>query len=128
MTTKRTPRVVASTKEFESVGTAPQDEKYVLRLFIAGTTPASTRAVEALGAICAEHLEGRFELEVIDVYQQPALAREEQIIALPTLVKKLPLPLRRVLGDLSNTSRVLVGLDLKPKPDEKAIRKTRTKK
>jgi circadian clock protein KaiB len=89
---------------------------YVLRLFVTGMTPRSTRAVEKVRAICEEYLRGRYDLEVIDIYQQPALATGEQIIAAPTLVKKLPLPLRRVIGDMSSTERVLQGLDLAPAP------------
>lgn len=88
-------------------------ERYVLRLYVAGMTPRSTRAVENVRAICEERLHGRYDLEVIDIYQQPTLAEGEQIIAAPTLIKKLPLPLRRVIGDLSSIERVLVGLDLK---------------
>ena len=76
-------------------------------------TPRSTRAVENVRTICEEHLHGRYDLEVIDIYQQPTLARGEQIIAAPTLIKKLPLPLRRVIGDMSSTDRVLLGLDIK---------------
>ena len=87
----------------------------MLRLYIAGTTAASSRSVENLRAICDEHLSGRYELAVVDVFQQPVLAKDEQIIAVPTLIKKLPSPLRRIVGDLSNAQRVLVGLDLKPK-------------
>jgi len=87
-------------------------EQYVLRLYIAGMTPRAGRAIENVRAICEEHLEGRYELEVIDVYQQPILAKGEQIIAAPTLIKKLPLPLRRIIGDMSNRDRVLAGLDL----------------
>ncbi|MHB0998099.1 MAG: circadian clock KaiB family protein [Armatimonadota bacterium] len=93
------------------------ETKYVLRLYIAGITPRSTRAIENIRRICEEELQGRYELEIIDVYQQPELAASEQIIAAPTLIKKLPLPLRRVIGDLSNTERVIVGLDLQPKND-----------
>lgn len=88
-------------------------ERYVLRLYVTGMTPRSTRAVENVRTICEEHLKGRYDLEVIDIYQQPTLAKGEQIIAAPTLIKKLPLPLRRVIGDLSSTERVLIGLDLK---------------
>jgi circadian clock protein KaiB len=91
-------------------------QRYVLRLYVTGMTSRSTRAVENVRAICEQHLEGRYELEVIDIYQQPSLARGEQIIAAPTLIKKLPLPLRRVIGDMSNTDRVLLGLDLRPVP------------
>ena len=87
-------------------------EKYVLRLYIAGTTPRSRRAVANIREICEHNLNGRYELEVIDIYQKPALAQGEQIIAAPTLVKQLPLPLRRFIGDLSDTERILVGMDL----------------
>jgi circadian clock protein KaiB len=87
-------------------------DHYVLRLFVSGMTPRSTRAVQNVRAICEEHLQGRYDLEVIDIYQQPTLARGEQIIAAPTLVKKSPAPLRYIIGDLSSTERVLRGLDL----------------
>ena len=87
-------------------------ERYVLRLFVSGMTPRSTRAVQNVRAICETHLHGRYDLEVIDIYQQPTLARGEQIIAAPTLVKKSPAPLRYIIGDLSSTERVLRGLDL----------------
>ncbi len=90
-------------------------EKYLLRLYVAGLTPNSLRAIDNIKQICEEHLQGRYELEVIDLYQQPVLAQGEQIIAAPTLIKKLPLPLRKVIGDMSNVERVLVGLDLRPK-------------
>lgn len=86
----------------------------MLRLYVTGMTARSTRAVENVRAICEQHLQGRYDLEVIDIYQQPTLARGEQIIAAPTLIKKLPLPLRRVIGDLSSTEKVLLGLDLRP--------------
>jgi circadian clock protein KaiB len=75
-------------------------------------TPRAGRAIESVRALCEAHLAGRYDLQVIDVYQQPALAMGEQIIAAPTLIKKLPLPLRRIIGDMSNHDRVLVGLDL----------------
>jgi circadian clock protein KaiB len=92
-------------------------ERYVLRLYITGMTPRSTMAVENIRRICEEHLKGRYDLEVVDVYQKPTLAEGEQIIAAPTLIKKLPLPLRRFIGDMSNTERILLGLDLRPKTD-----------
>ena len=92
---------------------ARSDERYVLRLFVTGMTARSARAIENLRAICDEYLDGRYELEVVDIHQQPVLTRGEQIIAAPTLIKKLPLPLRRVIGDMSNTERVLLGLDLR---------------
>jgi circadian clock protein KaiB len=94
---------------------ADPGERYILRLYVAGMTSRSARAVENVRAFCERHLEGRYDLQVIDVYQQPALARSEQLIAAPTLIKKLPLPLRRLIGDMSNEDRVLVGLDIVPR-------------
>lgn len=87
-------------------------QRYVLRLYVTGMTARATRAIQNVREICDEHLAGRYDLEVIDVYRQPALARDEQIIASPTLVKKLPLPLRRIIGDMTHRDRVLLGLDL----------------
>jgi circadian clock protein KaiB len=89
------------------------DGDHLLRLYVAGTTPRSSRAIKTLRAICEEHLKGRYRLEVIDIYQRPALARDEQIVATPTLIRALPPPLRRLIGDLSDVDRVLVGLDLR---------------
>lgn len=91
---------------------AEAKEHYVLRLYVTGTTPRSSRAIQNLRDICDKHLHGQYDLEVIDLYQQPRLAQGAQIIAAPTLIKKLPAPLRRIVGDLSNTQRVLAGLDL----------------
>ena len=88
---------------------------YVLRLYIAGMTPKSTLAITNIKKICEEHLEGRYSLEVIDLYKRPSLADGEQIIAAPTLLKKLPLPLRRFIGDMSDTEKIIVGLDLRSK-------------
>lgn len=88
--------------------------QYKLRLFITGSTPRSARAIENMRRICAENLEGRYDLEVVDVYQDPEATKELQIIATPTLVKILPEPLRRIIGDLSDRERVLAGLDLAP--------------
>jgi circadian clock protein KaiB len=88
-------------------------EQYVLRLYVTGMTARSRRAIENVREICEAHLHGRYELEVIDIYQQPVLAKGDQIIAAPTLIKQLPLPLRRIIGDMSSTDRVLVGLDLR---------------
>ena len=84
----------------------------MLQLYVTGMTSRSARAVDNLRTICDEHLEGRYDLEVIDIYQQPALTKGEQIIAAPTLIKRFPLPMRRLIGDLSNRQRVLLGLDL----------------
>ena len=97
---------------FRRAATTVDTRHYVLKLYVTGKTPRSTRAVENVRAICDEYLAGRYDLEVIDIYQQPALLAGEQIIAAPTLVKKLPLPMRRLVGDMSNRRRVLVGLDL----------------
>jgi len=94
----------------------PGHDRYVLRLYVTGMTPRSTRAIARIKAICEEYLEGRYDLEVIDIYQQPMLAKGEQIIAAPTLIKKLPTPLRRIVGDLSNKERVLLGLDIRQAP------------
>jgi len=99
---KATPRKAVSTR-------------YILKLYVAGQSPKSVNAIANIKTICEEHLQGRYELEVIDLYQQPQLALGEQIIALPTLLRKLPTPLRRIIGDMSNTERVLVGLDLRAK-------------
>jgi circadian clock protein KaiB len=88
-------------------------QHYLLRLYITGTTPASTRAMEKVRSVCEERLRDRYELEVIDIYQLPALAKDHQIIATPTLVKVLPTPLRRFIGDLSKVEKVLFGLDLR---------------
>ncbi len=105
---------VESTAEFEKALEYPPEEKFILKLYIAGSTPRSTQAIMNIRRICEENLKGRYELEIIDIYQQPVLAKGEQIVATPTLIKKLPAPLRKVIGDFSNTDRILVGLDLKP--------------
>ena len=86
--------------------------KFLLRLYVTGQTPRSIRSIDNLRQFCEKHLRGRYEIEVIDIYQQPALAAENQIIAAPTLIKRLPLPLRRLVGDFSNQERILSGLDL----------------
>jgi circadian clock protein KaiB len=91
----------------------PVVPSYVLRLYVTGATPRSTRAITNIRKICEEHLEGRYELEIVDIAQHPTLAEGEQIIAAPTLIKKLPLPLRRFIGDMSQTERILLGLDLR---------------
>ena len=104
-----------SAGEFEKAAARRDRAKYVLRLYVTGMTPKSTRAIANVQKICEEHLAGRYELKVIDIYQQPKLAKGEQIIAAPTLIKNLPLPLRRLIGDMSDTERFLVGIDLKPK-------------
>jgi circadian clock protein KaiB len=101
-----------SLAEFEQLAAVPDASTYVLRLYVSGMTPRSTEAINNLTAICNEHLKDRYELEVIDIYKHPELTATDQVIATPTLVKKLPLPLRRLVGTLSDEERVLVGLNL----------------
>jgi circadian clock protein KaiB len=93
--------------------------RYVLRLYVAGFTPRSVTAIASVKKTCEEHLRGRYELEVVNLYDAPKLAKGEQIIAAPTLIKKLPLPLRRVIGDMVDTNKLLVGLDLREKDPDK---------
>jgi circadian clock protein KaiB len=90
-----------------------QEERFVLRLYIAGQTPRCVRAFTNLKQICEEYLADRYRIEIIDLLQNPQLARGDQILAIPTLVRQLPEPVRKIIGDLSNTERVLVGLDLR---------------
>lgn len=96
--------------ERSAVATYPRG--FLFRLYVTGNTPASSRAIERVRRVCNEHLLDRYDLEVIDIYQKPALARDEQIIATPTLIKVLPVPPRRFIGDLSNVESLLLGLDL----------------
>jgi len=98
--------------------TAPRkatDSDYILKLYVAGQSPKSVKAIANIKKICEENLLGRYELDVIDLYKHPQLALGDQIIAVPTLIRQLPSPLRRFIGDLSDTERVLVGLDIKEK-------------
>ena len=101
-----------STEEFAKSLESSGKEKYVLRLYVTGMTPKSLHAIENIRKICEENLQGRFELEVVDVYQHPEFARTEQIIAAPTLIKKLPLPLRKFIGDMSDKDKILIGLNI----------------
>lgn len=103
------------TQRYEDYIANVQKQTYVLRLYVTGFTPASTRAITNLKALCNEHLQGRFELEVIDIFQRPALAQGEQIVATPTLVKLLPVPMQRFIGDLSGVGGRLFGLDVRPR-------------
>ncbi len=103
-----------SAEEFEKAIKETEKEKYILRLYVTGMTARSKRAIQNIKTICDDHLKGHYDLEVIDVYRHPILAKGDQIIATPTLVKKLPVPLRRFIGDLSETGKILVGLDLRP--------------
>ena len=91
-----------------------EDEKYILRLYVAGQTPKSMAAFANLKRICEEHMKGRYQIEVVDLLVNPSLSKDDQILALPTLVRRLPAPIKKIIGDLSNTERVLVGLDIRP--------------
>lgn len=121
MVEKRRPRKISATKKFEAALAqtegADRDSrgKYVLKLYITGMTTRSQQALRNLEKVCREYLADNYELEVIDIYQEPTLAMGDQIVAVPTLIKKLPLPLRRMIGDLSEEDRIVLGLDLKPK-------------
>ena len=112
-----TKKVRDQVEVFEQAIKDSKEKKYVLRLYVAGSTPKSTQAIMNIKKICEEHLAGRYELQVIDIYQQPVLAEGEQVIAVPTLVKKLPLPLRKFIGTMADADRILMGLDLKPKEE-----------
>ena len=114
MTKKQTESVQ---QVLESAKAKARRQKYVLRLYVAGITPRSREAIRMVTAICEEHLQGRYDLEVIDIYQQPTLAKGEQIIAAPTLIKKLPEPLRKFIGSMADKEKLLVGLDLRPKEE-----------
>lgn len=92
----------------------PKPKTWDLRLYVAGQTPKSLTAFSNLKKICEKHLKGLYRIEVIDLLENPTLARGDQIFAIPTLVRKLPPPLRKIIGDLSNTEKVIVGLDIKP--------------
>jgi circadian clock protein KaiB len=113
MSTEHLHKPTKAQAALEKAASEKATERYVLRLYIAGMTPRSTLAIQNIRKICEEHLEGRYDLQVVDVYQQPVLAEGEQIIAAPTLIKKLPLPLRRFIGDMSRTEKLLLGLDLR---------------
>ena len=108
-------RKTSTIDSFEEALGSQGSEKYVLRLYTTGSTPRSLRSIANIKNICEEHLKGRYDLEVIDIYQNKKLVAGDQIIAIPTLVKKLPLPLRKIIGDLSDRDKVLLGLDLKHK-------------
>ena len=100
----------------ESAAAARATERYVLKLYVTGATARSLRAIANIKAVCEQYLKGRYQLEVVDIYRRPELVRRDQIVAVPTLIKKLPLPLRLLVGDLSRTEQVLQGLDLVARP------------
>ncbi len=99
----------------ETQPTHTKSDTFILRLYVAGQTPKSLMAFANLKKICEEHLKGQYTIEVVDLLENPTLARGDQILAVPTLVRKLPEPVRKIIGDLSNTERVLIGLDLLPR-------------
>ncbi len=111
-----TPRDAAP--DFELSLRGGSDARYTLRLYVTGMTPRSLRAIENIKRVCEQSLKDRYSLEVVDIYLHPELASSAQIIAAPTLIKDLPLPLRRIIGDLSDREKVLVGLDLKRQVQE----------
>jgi len=112
MTKKRAQTAIEA---LEAASRDARDEQYALRLYVAGLSPRSQEAIRTITAICKEYLAGRYDLEVIDIYQHPQLAKVEQIIAAPTLIKKLPLPLRKIIGNMVDKDKVLVGMDLRRK-------------
>lgn len=123
-TTKAAP--IDSSADFEQLLRAvPVDQRFVLRLFVTGNTVRSSQAVANVRALCEEYLPGRYDLEVVDIYQQPNEAAKDQIIAAPTLIKELPAPVKRLIGDLSDRDKVLIGLDLSKVDGEKKPGETR---
>jgi circadian clock protein KaiB len=116
---KRRSKVSQTKARLEKASRAQKKEKYVLRLYVAGLTPRSTASIESVKRICEEYLKARYELEIVDIYHKPTLAKGEQIIAAPTLIRKLPLPLRRLIGDMADEKKLLVGLDLRPREERK---------
>jgi len=115
---KQKKKTSPTTEEFAKRAKKTGKEKYVLRLYIAGMSRQSQRAIENITKICEENLKGRYELEIVDIYQQPQRASEAQIIAAPTLIKKLPVPLRRFIGDMANKEKMLLSLDLRAKSEQ----------
>jgi circadian clock protein KaiB len=117
---KKSAPLPANVDAMEAAAAEHANARYVLRLYITGSTTRSARAISNIRKICQEHLEGRYDLEVVDLSEHPMLAEGEQIIAAPTLIKKLPLPLRRFIGDMSHTDRILLGLDLREAADKQS--------
>ena len=120
---KEKKKIKSAAEEDYMTVSALSGNKYKLRLYITGTTSRSILAITNLKKICEEYLEGRYELEVIDLYKKPSLAKGDQIIAAPTLIKQLPLPFRRIIGDMSNKEKVLLGLDIKELKEKLNLRK-----
>lgn len=104
-------------REFEKALSGRDGPTYVLRLYVTGTTARSVEAIANIKEICEKHLQGRYQLEIVDLYEHPERASHDQVVAIPTLVKELPKPLRRFIGDLSARDKILAGLDLIPKSE-----------
>jgi len=113
------PEIRDSTAAFEETLAKAEEGKYILRLYVAGMGPKSVQAIDNIKRICEEYLPGRYQLEVIDIYQYPIFAKDGQIVAVPTLIKELPPPLKKLIGSMKDTERVLVGMDLKFVTDKK---------
>ncbi|MCX6149559.1 MAG: circadian clock protein KaiB [Ignavibacteriales bacterium] len=111
----KTNEVKSKTSKQQKEISKTENDKWILRLYVAGQTPKSITAFKNLKSICEDQLKGKYTIEVIDLIQNPHLSRDDQILAVPTLVRKLPVPVRKIIGDLSDTDRVLVGLDLMPR-------------
>ena len=113
---RKSGKIPDEVKEFEeALSRRPIAKRYVLSLFVSGSTPKSFRAIQNIRALCEERMHGCYKLKVIDIYQHPEQVKSEQVVVTPTLIRKLPLPLRKLLGDLSNKDRLLFGLDIVPK-------------
>ena len=108
-----------SAQDFEHAIAGSPDAHFVLRLYVSGMTARSRQAIENIRQLCEEHLAGRYDLEVIDIYQQPGLAKDAQVIAAPTLVKKLPPPLKKIIGDMGDPGRIMVVLGIVPPADKR---------
>jgi circadian clock protein KaiB len=117
---RKRPSAARTLAGFEAAAANLDHARYVLRLYVTGTTRNSERAIVNIRKICEEHLRGRYDLEIVDISQHPTLAEGEQLIVAPTLIKKLPLPLRRFIGDMSQTERILLGMDLRKATDRVA--------
>ncbi|KMQ49518.1 circadian clock protein KaiB [Chitinispirillum alkaliphilum] len=115
---KEQKRKPSTTEEFEEAIKNEDKRRFTLRLFVTGITPKSIEAINQVRSLCEEHLKGRYELEVIDLYKQPKEARTDQIFAAPTLVKLLPLPVRKIVGDMTKEEKLLAGLDIEIKPEQ----------
>ena len=117
-TAKETSRLGPMARRFEAAIAGDSKDRFVLRLYVSGLTARSRQAIENIRHLCEQYLPGRHELQIIDIYQQPELAKDQQLIAAPTLVKKLPLPLRKLVGDMHDSARVLIMLGISAKAEE----------